>query len=213
MAAITHSGDSMAKSESDSNDARFVVGYVENIYIPAVDLKLKAKLDTGAATSSIHATIIEVRSPEDEEEDEGDGAKTDASDKRDERNVAKKKTKKRKSNKETIIFKLEINHAGKEGEEVDSRQLKYPVERWVRIKTKKGGTVRRPVIRMSFCVAGILVEDEVNLANRDNFNYDVLIGRNMLVRGGLAVDPSKAFTEQPNCSIKKSSPPKEGDQE
>nr|WP_232224186.1 RimK/LysX family protein [Mastigocladopsis repens] len=35
---------------------------------------------------------------------------------------------------------------------------------------------------MKFCIAGRWIEEEVNLAERDNFNYPVLIGRNMLKR-------------------------------
>lgn len=216
-----------AQSAVADEEKRILVGYVENIHIPTVDLKLKAKLDTGAYTSSIHATIIEVRSPDEDEEEKSDDAESsdeekssdeakdsqgdaqaentesdakDAdplhenpeSDKKD-----RKKRKKKSSKHETIIFKLEIDD--KKDDKSDTRQLKYPVERWVDIKTKDGGAIRRPVVRMHFCIAGVLVEEEVNLANRENFNYDVLIGRNMLIKGGFVVDSSKAFTANPNC--------------
>lgn len=70
-----------------------------------------------------------------------------------------------------------------------------PVERWVKIK----GKGRRPVVKMQFCVAGRLIEEETNLADRDDFNYSVLIGRNMLEKGKLAVNSAESFTTKPNC--------------
>ena len=77
--------------------------------------------------------------------------------------------------------------------------LERDIKRFVRIKTKNGGTIRRPVVEMAFCVAGIRVEEEVNLAERDNFIYPVLIGRNMLKDGRLVIDPSKTFTSDAVC--------------
>ncbi|MEM7580139.1 MAG: RimK/LysX family protein [Cyanobacteria bacterium P01_A01_bin.80] len=70
-----------------------------------------------------------------------------------------------------------------------------PVERWVRIK----GEGRRPVVKMKFCVAGRLIEEEANLADRDDYNYSVLIGRNMLEKGKLAVNSAESYTAKPNC--------------
>ncbi len=52
---------------------------------------------------------------------------------------------------------------------------------------------------MEFCVAGRLIEEEANLADRDDFNYSVLIGRNMLKKGKLAVSSAESFTAKPNC--------------
>ncbi|MBD2309422.1 ATP-dependent zinc protease [Chroococcidiopsis sp. FACHB-1243] len=74
-----------------------------------------------------------------------------------------------------------------------------PIVRWVKIKSREGKDLRRPVVRMSFCIAGRWIEEEVNLADRDDFNYPVLIGRNMLKQGKLAVDSSQTFTTEPSC--------------
>jgi len=65
-----------------------------------------------------------------------------------------------------------------------------PLTRWVDIK----GEGRRPVVQMSFCLAGEWVEGEVNLAERDQFNYAVLVGRNLLKERRLAVDSAQTFT-------------------
>lgn len=69
----------------------------------------------------------------------------------------------------------------------------------VLIKKKEGGLQRRPVVTMTFCIAGRLIKDEVNLSDRGHFNYEVLVGRNMLTSGNLIIDASKAFTARPNC--------------
>ncbi len=75
-----------------------------------------------------------------------------------------------------------------------------PVVRWVRIKARQGKDLRRPVVRMKFCVADRWIEEEVNLADREDFNYPILIGRNMLKQGKLIVDSSQTFTKEPTCS-------------
>jgi len=80
------------------------------------------------------------------------------------------------------------------------QDFELPIVRWVRIESRKADYIRRPVVRMKLCVAGRWIEEEVNLAERDDFNYPVLIGRNMLKQGGLVVDSSKTFTADPSCS-------------
>lgn len=74
-----------------------------------------------------------------------------------------------------------------------------PIVRWVRIKSREGRDIRRPVVRMKLCIAGRQIEEEVNLADREDFNYPVLVGRNMLKQAGLVVDSSKTFTADPSC--------------
>jgi hypothetical protein len=55
--------------------------------------------------------------------------------------------------------------------------FELPIVRWVRIESRTSDYISRPVVRMKFCVAGRWIEEEVNLADRDDFNYPVLIGR------------------------------------
>lgn len=94
----------------------------------------------------------------------------------------------------TIKFKF-IGDDGKEA------LYERPVERWVKIKKKDGGTIRRPVVKMVFCIAGQKIEEEVNLSDRDEFNYSILVGRNMLKKGKLTIDSSQTFTSEPNCNL------------
>lgn len=80
------------------------------------------------------------------------------------------------------------------------RSVRYDqnVIRFVQIKTKLGGTIRRPVIRMPLCVGGVLGRAEINLANRAEFEYDVLVGREFLANRVL-VDPGQTFTAEAGC--------------
>ncbi|MEC4982640.1 MAG: RimK/LysX family protein [Oscillatoria sp. PMC 1068.18] len=86
----------------------------------------------------------------------------------------------------------------RDGEEV-SQIYELPVARWVKIESRTQDFIRRPVVRMKMCVAGSWIEEEVNLAERDDFNYSVLVGRNLLKKGKLAVDSSQTFTQDPGC--------------
>lgn len=81
----------------------------------------------------------------------------------------------------------------------DSQIFERPVVEWVRIKDGAGGFFRRPVVTMQFCVAGRWIEEEVNLADRSQFDYSVLIGRNMLKAGGLVVDSSAKNVTEMSC--------------
>ena len=82
-----------------------------------------------------------------------------------------------------------------------SKIYQLPIVRWVKIESRTKDYIRRPVVRMKLCVAGRWIEEEVNLSNRDDFNYSVLVGRNMLAKGKLAIDSAKTFTVNPSCPI------------
>jgi hypothetical protein len=105
------------------------------------------------------------------------------------------------------VIKPEVKARGNHGSVVFSvvddneqgRVLERKIQRWVRIKTKDGGFIRRPVVKLTFCVANELITEEVNLADRTDFLYPVLIGRNMMQEGKLAIDASRTFTAKPNC--------------
>ncbi|MDY7008054.1 MAG: RimK/LysX family protein [Cyanobacteriota bacterium] len=86
-------------------------------------------------------------------------------------------------------------------EEGVSKIYELPVTRWVKIESRTQDYIRRPVVQMKMCLAGRWVEEEVNLADRSNFNYSVLVGRNMLSKSKLVIDSSATFTKTPSCEI------------
>jgi hypothetical protein len=96
-------------------------------------------------------------------------------------------------NKEWVRFTIQ-NSDG------DRKTLEKRVEKWVRIKQKGGGFVQRPVIKMSLCVGNNLIEGKMNISKRDEFNYPVLIGRNMLSKN-ILVDSSMRRTSKPACEL------------
>lgn len=74
-----------------------------------------------------------------------------------------------------------------------------PIVRWAAIRRRGGGFIRRPVVMMELCLAGTRVSGEVNLADRDGFNYPLLIGRNLLTEAAIAIDSRQAFTARRAC--------------
>lgn len=79
--------------------------------------------------------------------------------------------------------------------------LEKPVLKWVRIKQKGGGFVQRPVVDMALCLGTHYIEGKMNLAKRDNFIYQVLVGRNML-SNNIIVDSGMRHTSKPSCEAK-----------
>lgn len=82
----------------------------------------------------------------------------------------------------------------------DGRAIRYDqnVIRFANIKTKTGGAIRRPVIHLPLCVGGRWGRAELNLADRGEFEYDILIGREFLANRVL-VDSSRTFMADEEC--------------
>jgi hypothetical protein len=152
---------------------KITAGWIEYITVPELeDAKFRAKLDTGAETSSINAEIIAINRLEDNEK-VGEGARHGSG------NL-------QGLGRSIVIFAIKDDKG-------DKKTLERELVRWSRIKKKEGGFVERPVIKFSFCIAGDVVEGEVNLAAREHFQYPVLIGRNMLRKRGIVVDSSRTY--------------------
>ncbi len=82
----------------------------------------------------------------------------------------------------------------------DGRTIRFEknIVRYAQIKTKRGGTIRRPVVLLDVCVGGTHGVAEFNLADRDQFDYDVLIGREFLA-SRILVDPGRRYTAEGAC--------------
>ena len=79
-----------------------------------------------------------------------------------------------------------------------SATLERPLKRFVHIKRKKADAQERPAVLLNICLGGVLKEVEVNLVNRDNFNFQMLIGRSFL-HNNFIVDVSESYTSEPRC--------------
>lgn len=134
------------------------IGWIEQVAINNSGLKLVAKIDTGATSSSINAKIIK---------------------------------KFKRDGQNWVRFRLK-NKKGK------SIVLEKKVVRTVKIKRKLALSLKRPVILLGVCLGKVYRERQVNLSNRKNFNYEMLIGRNYL-EDYFLVDSSRTFTVSPAC--------------
>ena len=78
----------------------------------------------------------------------------------------------------------------------DEITIERAVYRYARVKQKGAAPQKRPVVLLGVCLAGISNPDvEVNLVNRKNFTYPMLIGRSFLT-GHFIVDSSVTFTRR-----------------
>lgn len=82
----------------------------------------------------------------------------------------------------------------------NGRSIRYDqnVISFVAIKLKTGGTQRRPVIHLPLCVGGVSGLAEFTLADREQFDYQVLIGREFLA-SRIIVDSAQTFAADESC--------------
>lgn len=135
-----------------------VIGWLENVKIDNSDFQLKAKIDSGATTSSLNAKII------------------------------KKFT---KNGKKWVRFRIK----NKLGQEII---LEKRIIRNVKIKRKLALSIKRPVIKLGVCLGNVYRAQEVNLSDRNNFEFHMLIGRNFL-KGYFLIDSELEYTTAPTC--------------
>lgn len=165
----------LASAHNDENSVPERLGYVEWIVLEETGLRLKARLDTGAKTSSLHAVNIESFEKDDEkwvsfqlplgdhkDQDNGDGEEA-----------------------EEII--LEFN---------------LPVERTVKIKRKGAPSQDRYVVNMEFCIAGTSHTTEFSLTDRGKFSYPALLGRRFMSDDNILTDSSDSFLAEKDCEHK-----------
>ncbi len=161
---------------SSKTPAKVIAGWVEKISFPESDAVIKAKLDTGATISSIHAeNIVYLKKESTDESISGKG--------------------KRKA-QSWVKFDLVLKEKGK--------QIRIPMERpkkkRVMIKNHDGNHDSRPVVSLDFCFNGHLYTTDFTLADRSEFVYGALLGRQFLEKVAL-VDSNATFQTLANCSF------------
>lgn len=142
---------------ADKEDDRTlpILGWVEWVVVPPEAVRLKAKLDTGALTSSLHAEAIEAF-----ERDGEDWVRF------------------------SVPLDAHRDDVD-EDSEVRGFAMERPVTRTVLIKRHGAESQRRYVITLPFCIGGDEYETQFSLTDRGDFTYAVLLGRRFLETGAL----------------------------
>lgn len=151
-------------SYSSSKDpGKVIAGWVEKISFGEEPLVIKAKLDSGARTSSIYAVNVE--------------------------NFKQK-------GERWVRFDLLLEDAdGK----VHKIHMEEPKARRVLIKSNHDENEdRRAVVELQFCFDGRPRKSEFTLADRSEFIYGVLLGREFLA-GVAVIDPQSTFLTMAHC--------------
>ncbi len=79
-------------------------------------------------------------------------------------------------------------------------RLKEKIIRWTKIKNKFGIVKKRPVIQLPVCLGRMTRVVEVNLVDRSNYSYQMLIGRSFLVGSpNILIDSSSDYLLAPMC--------------
>lgn len=148
---LTASPALLAGSDKTEDDREPVIlGFVEWIVLDNPSLRLKARLDTGASTASLHATDVEEFKRDGERWVRFDLPLDDHKQSDD----------------------VDIKGA--------SLTFERPIERTVRVKNKGAAPQRRHVVLMDFCIDGQFHSAEFSLTDRGGFNYPALLGRRFM---------------------------------
>ncbi|MFB4392326.1 MULTISPECIES: ATP-dependent zinc protease [unclassified Pseudomonas] len=91
----------------------------------------------------------------------------------------------------------------------DGKVYEHKVARISKIKARSGDddedeepaeAARRPVVELQLCLGEVKRTVEVNLTDRSNFNYPLLIGAKALREFKAAVNPARRYTaDKPDC--------------
>lgn len=95
-----------------------------------------------------------------------------------------------------VIFEV-VDPQGK------TQEMNKEIIDWANIKHKGvSGFDKRPVVEMLICLGGKKIRGRVNLADRGDFIYPLLIGRNFLKAGDFLIDPEETYMRHPACAVK-----------
>jgi hypothetical protein len=128
------------------------IGAVENVVLLPWGVQMPARMDTGAATSSLDARNLTVKG-------------------------------------QTAEFNLPPQYGG--------RRISLPIVRWKTVKSAEAKD-RRPVVIVELCIGSRRVRTHVNLNDRSNVKYPLIIGRNTLIHD-FVIECSTAYCTQPSC--------------
>lgn len=166
-------GAAFAEASEDSDKpVPETLGFVEWLVMNDTSVRLKARLDTGAKTSSLHAVNVEGFKKGEEEWVKFQLPLGDHEDQPSEGTIEH----------EDVILEFE-----------------RPVHRTVLIKRKSASSQRRYVVKMDFCIAGTVHETQFSLTDRGNFKYPVLLGRRFMRDDNILIDSADSFIAEREC--------------
>ena len=173
-ALILPSTMALAAESEAKNDQRppETLGYVEWVVMQDTSLRLKARLDTGAKTSSLHAVNVE---PFEKDGAEWVSFQIPLGDHEDQPTEGE-------LDHEDVILEFE-----------------RPVERTVLIKRKGAPSQKRYVVMMDFCIAGTTHTTQFSLTDRGKFSYPALLGRRFMRDDNILIDSADAFMAEKEC--------------
>lgn len=163
---------------ADGASGKMIYGLHEKVHIKELGITVPAKLDTGADSASLSARHIRTF--------ERDGV-------------------------EMVEFDLAIDRDDRGVTREQWNDVELPLSRHVRIKRRAESVVlgdrdysRRPVVALTICMGKRQEQIEVNLTDRSEFRYPLLIGSGALQELGALVDPSLSVTlGEPDCQDSK----------
>ena len=158
LSACTHT---VTADNSAAKGKKIVAGWIEKLIVEDQDFSVKAKLDTGAKTSSIYAENIETF--------KRDGARW-------------------------VRFTLRLTDTN---DQTHYLALEKPRVRRVKIKNHDGDHDSRAVVALDIAFNGVSYSAEFTLADRNEYIYGVLLGRDFL-QGNVIVDADQTFVTQPD---------------
>ncbi|MGM0569093.1 ATP-dependent zinc protease [Marinobacter sp.] len=162
-------GPAFASTEDNSEPGPERMGFVEWVVMKDTGLRMKARLDTGAKTSSLHATDVEGF-----EKDGDDWVRF----------------------RLPLDDHNDIDSPENEGVVLE---FERPVERTVLIKRKGADSQKRFVVEMEFCIAGKVHQTEFSLTDRGHFKYPALLGRRFMGDDNVLVDSAESFIAEAKC--------------
>ncbi|MHA7925936.1 MAG: ATP-dependent zinc protease family protein [Marinobacter sp.] len=174
-AALAFPSTMAFSAESDTKNVERppeTLGFVEWVVMQDTSLRLKARLDTGAKTSSLHAVNVE---PFEKDGEEWVSFHIPLDDHQDQPTEGE-------LDHEDVILELE-----------------RPVERTVLIKRKGAPSQKRYVVMMDFCIAGTTHTTQFSLTDRGKFSYPALLGRRFMRDDNILIDSSDGFIAEREC--------------
>jgi hypothetical protein len=128
------------------------LGAVENVVLLPWGVLMPARIDTGAAVSSLDARNLKIKG-------------------------------------KIVEFNLPQTYGG--------RKIILPISKWKTVKSAEARD-RRPVVVIELCIGSKRIRTHVNLNDRSNVKYPLLLGRNTLAHNFL-IECSSSYCTEPAC--------------